>query len=537
MILLNKLIKIDIFGRELMFEEHNVQAYKTFIGATLSIITFLTVIIIGILFGKEIYERKTPIVIESEELKNSTRISLKDYPILINFRGDGVRTIDPHSLFDMSVIVLHMSPSNQFSFISMTSGLRALNKCDAKNYTYGQDFVNASLQQANLDKDYVYCINHTDEYFFQNQFNTPNSTFIALSVSHCNEEARSKNKNLPKCLPKQERLKLLKEAYLRIDFLNVYLSPNDFKEPITRFKDSLTFDLHSSMTKQVKVMFVKNLQQSDNGWMIQDIKQTEYTALKSYTELITDFGENSELITLVLESSPIRKKTQRNYMKVQDLFAKIGGLFNACVMIANLILYDYIRFKFRVNYFSFISSLDNSSSNNSNFVKLPSSVSRDFCNTGNSKNNKDKIDKDEYFKFDTNDRHKNNEIAKEKVVQVNNLSIAPLLSTQNNLNNASPLNPIKESESRAVEYLEFPKSNNLLVNHNNKSQVTKSNNGNTNSIMKRNSKTKCSSDAKLYNNNEYNSNVNEANISNKLTKSDKLNKSTMKDNYLDKENV
>lgn len=545
MIVLNKLIKADIFGRELMFEEHNVQAYKTFIGATLSIITFITVIIIGILFGREIYERKTPIVIESEELKNSTRINLRDYPLLINFRGDGVRTVDPHSLFDLSVIVLHMSPTNQFRPTSITSGLRALNKCDPKNYTYAQEFVNASLLQAASDKDYVYCMNHTDEHFFQNQYNTPNSTFIALYVSHCNEEARSKNKNLPKCIPKEQRLKLLEESYLRVDFLNVYLSPNDFHEPITRFKDSLTFELNTSMTKQAKVMFVKNLQQSDNGWMIQDIKQTEYIALKTYSEIITGFGENSHLFTLILESSPIRKKTQRNYMKVQDLFAKIGGLFNACVMIANLILYDYIRFKFRVNYFSFISSFNKSSLEHSGLVKINSSVSRDFCITDNSK--RDKTDKDEYYKFDTNERNKNNEVNNNKqpenAVQLNNQSVAPLLSTQNNLNNLSQLNPNKDNESRAIEYLEFPKSTNLISNKNNKAQVINNGNLNTNSIMNKttNSKTKIN-DARLNTNESKsypnpNTNTNQENISNKLVKSDKLNKGpTMKDNYLIKEN-
>lgn len=40
----------------------------------------------------------------------------------------------------------------------------------------------------------------------------------------------------------------------------------------------------------------------------------------------------------------------RSYLKVQELFAKVGGLFNAFYLIIKLILYEYVRFKFRVDY-------------------------------------------------------------------------------------------------------------------------------------------------------------------------------------------
>ena len=59
--------KLDIFGRELTFEEHNVQSFKTFLGAIMSILVFIAIVVMGIMFGKEVYERKLPAVASTDE--------------------------------------------------------------------------------------------------------------------------------------------------------------------------------------------------------------------------------------------------------------------------------------------------------------------------------------------------------------------------------------------------------------------------------------------------------------------------------------
>ena len=82
---LKKLKKIDLYGRDLMFEEHDVQAFKTYVGSLLTLITFITLTIIGFLFGKEIYQIKIPIVTVSNEILNESLVPLSDFPIVMYF--------------------------------------------------------------------------------------------------------------------------------------------------------------------------------------------------------------------------------------------------------------------------------------------------------------------------------------------------------------------------------------------------------------------------------------------------------------------
>ena len=49
---------------------------------------------------------------------------------------------------------------------------------------------------------------------------------------------------------------------------------------------------------------------------------------------------------LTLECPQIVKKYLRNYMKVQELFAKVGGLINAMMITVNLATLHFLKFEY-----------------------------------------------------------------------------------------------------------------------------------------------------------------------------------------------
>lgn len=55
---------------------------------------------------------------------------------------------------------------------------------------------------------------------------------------------------------------------------------------------------------------------------------------------------NDEVLNLNLYTTKVRNKTVRNYMKVQDLFAKIGGFTNAIIIVINILTKNFLRFKY-----------------------------------------------------------------------------------------------------------------------------------------------------------------------------------------------
>lgn len=67
---------------------------------------------------------------------------------------------------------------------------------------------------------------------------------------------------------------------------------------------------------------------------------------------------------ITFESPNIREIEKRSYMKVQDLFAKVGGIINAIFIIINILFYDYLRFIFKKDIANYLISSKNSDYNN-----------------------------------------------------------------------------------------------------------------------------------------------------------------------------
>jgi len=90
---------------------------------------------------------------------------------------------------------------------------------------------------------------------------------------------------------------------------------------------------------------------SDEGWMLEDLRKINYISIDSIYYDVINNGEGPMMaMTSVLKSPRLRNKANRNYMKVQELFAKIGGIANAFFMIMYVLTFYYLRF----NYFMYI---------------------------------------------------------------------------------------------------------------------------------------------------------------------------------------
>lgn len=335
---LRKFKKIDLYGRDLMFEEHNVQAFKTYIGAVLTLITFITLTIIGFLFGREIYQRKIPIVTVSNEILNESLVPLSDFPIVMYFarkNGRNIENIDNY--IEVSVNYFKISPEK---FINSTVYAGVL-PCDPNSFTKHRDYISNLLEQAKVGDLQPYCINFDKNYTLKNPYAVANSASMGVSISECNI---SKN---PKCLPDAKNT--TKNMIATVFFMNSFINPKNYSNPVNYYEDSIVKNVGNGITISNYLKLSYDKLQSDNGWILEETFETEIITLQSIRESPA-LKETSLLISFVFEASKQRKFTTRNYLKVQDLLAKLGGLFNACSLVFQVLIYDYIRFKYRAFY-------------------------------------------------------------------------------------------------------------------------------------------------------------------------------------------
>lgn len=84
------LSKVDLFGRHYVFEEDENQKYTTILGIIMSFLIVITCCVAFFLFGKEIYQRRNPSVLNSDERITNSTITLKEFPFFYSFINDSV---------------------------------------------------------------------------------------------------------------------------------------------------------------------------------------------------------------------------------------------------------------------------------------------------------------------------------------------------------------------------------------------------------------------------------------------------------------
>lgn len=333
--------KIDIFGKMYSFEKKGSQHFKTAIGGLFGIALVIAVAVIGFLFGKEIYERKIPNSNFADELLDYSRISINEVPIMMYFKLEGGKYVeDIQSAFDFKIkmMTFHSNLSITFDWYP------GIVPCSSKNFTNHADFVERDLKYAESQGIEAWCINTSPDLVFQNDYNSPNSTFVNLVMSYCDPSKR-------KCHPMLERIK--QGLFITIKTMNSFVDPENYTDPINYYTQSITEQISDAIGKRIFMRYTKNTVQTDAGWILESNVYSDFIQLRSVKQEVNKYKEeNRETYWITLESPVLRLKVVRNYLKVQELFAKIGGLFNACIIFVHIIISDYLNFKYYMHILS-----------------------------------------------------------------------------------------------------------------------------------------------------------------------------------------
>ena len=335
--LYKKLRKIDSFGRDLKFEEEGSQSFKTEVGATFSLIMFVSVIVLAILFGREIYERKIPVVLVSNEIVENPRLQLSEFPIILFFTDlYGKNFVNADKYLKVEVDYINFSDNNIYSskqYIGMLP-------CNPEDFTLNKEFVVQAIENSKKpDGMTPWCINHNNTFEIQNSWATVNSSSLMISVHACHPA-----NECPPDLRRQIRM-----MYVGVSYYNSFFNPKNYESPVSYYNDVATKQVSTGLVYDQYIRLSKDEFYSDNGWILQNTKKINAIKVQSIKEDIYP-PYHERLTRVIFEMSKRKELVNRNYLKVPELFAKIGGIFNACSIIFNMILYDYILFKFRIKF-------------------------------------------------------------------------------------------------------------------------------------------------------------------------------------------
>lgn len=329
-------------SEEVGFEVESSRTFKTYFGAFITLIIVVISIIIALMIGNEIYERKTPSVSSSSNYLSNSNFTLKDYPLFFLVSDTNGKFVEDYTKY-LHFDYFKVNRTNSVSDYSDTRKDQVALKCTFDHFRpfigkIDNDTLNTYAEMP------TYCVNWDDEDLIKNEYAYANSSYINFNFGKCDVTDINQ-----KCADDLEDM--IKEIYVRVYYMNSYLDSLDYNNPIKYYIDVVNQQISSSFLKRNFIRFVNDELESDNGWLLENKKKYNYISLNSIRLEINSLTPNFPLhmYWLTIVSPQIKNYSLRKYMKVQDLFADIGGIINALVIMSKLIFFNYLKYVYKVH--------------------------------------------------------------------------------------------------------------------------------------------------------------------------------------------
>lgn len=326
----NAFKSIDIFGTEIHLNYKNRSKLQTHFGAFL---TLCGVAVFGYLFsifGAELVDKTKPKTNVSK-MKMDSRYYLKNHPVILRLQSYyGLPFPEPDKLFHLTVLKMNFfnATNNWTKITNMT-----LSKCDPKKH-FGsmKEFI---LTNSTVPLSDAYCLDFGNDTYIQNDYATPNSTFINYFVSICDTDAHKKP-----CHNDTIKRKWLSEFYAYTYFPNYFIDPNNYENPATLYYDVYIQKIGMDMWRRNRFQFGNTQIKTDYGFFFEDWNLQTITQLQDVTTEIDLRAEDPTLkFTITLENPRLVQQYTRYYNKLQSLLVNLGGMLNLIYTVGNLICY------------------------------------------------------------------------------------------------------------------------------------------------------------------------------------------------------
>ncbi len=335
-LLINFTKSVDILGMTPQFLVEDKIKYKTVCGGFLSIILYILTICAFFFFGEELYLKQDPKITVSnsyDSIPRSFNLTKNNFNFIIGILGgnDNELYIDPQ-IYNIKIGFYQynyfIKPNGKLEYIEKKD-IFDLEKCSKHElFCYDSDIFGNITLAGNLES---YPINNVN-YF---QFN----------ITTCKNGTDS---NII-CKTQEEINEKIEGSYLVFSYQDTILDPKNFTNP-----NSFTLKNYYTLLsdKYIKHLFfyMKNIDYiSDSGILFSSEEKKNFIQTENIRESI-DYNTEDIIIKGIFMLSNNRDIIKRNYNKIQDVLAKVGGFIQSITFI--LVIFNY--FYSTINFYIFL---------------------------------------------------------------------------------------------------------------------------------------------------------------------------------------
>jgi len=331
---------INIYGLSFPLRYRKSEKYSTISGIIFSILTFLIVISITIMYSLDlIYHTGFNIMLNYTPILKKTLIDFSKTPFMIGF----VNWSRTHQKLNSSYLSLTFDKNVHNTFINKDgfyvmeriSTPIKLEVCNPKIHYIGKnEFMN------DFEYNKFLCPHNEQNLSLSGRFGDNINGYDILEI-HLNK-CENKSDNLVICKSNEEIDEYIKNSYLEIIYLSQSAEHNNYTYPITEFVKNELYVVAKGNTKRYYQYFSLAEYISDNGIFFKKKKkfsffETENTRLDFVQEEDQEYYSSSALLEVAFTCTDRKNVYTRTYVKIQDVMRNIGGFIDLIYIIFQFI--------------------------------------------------------------------------------------------------------------------------------------------------------------------------------------------------------
>ena len=335
---------IDIFGYSPSLSIKNQLFHQTLFGGLLTLLIVIIAIIILLFFSQELFNKNSPSVnLSMEALNHPQRLNYFDnFEFLIGIQNSSYMTEINEKIFNAKGS-LFKTVVNESGIYNLKTNINLVS-CDiALSNSKNKDLY------TDLNLKGYYCISNdqNEEPYLKEHWGNNDFSMIQIKFVDCDNKTGN-------CASEEEIYDFLHSADLSFYMIDNLVSTKNYKNPFSKVLKEQTFKVSDSYKVSV-IQYLRHIRiESDDGLLFTTNHSKSSFVLGEFTHDIVFERDSSTFLTLSIELDNTLQKYQRKYYKLQDLAAQVGGVVNACFVVASLILKIYEKnsyFEYLINNF------------------------------------------------------------------------------------------------------------------------------------------------------------------------------------------
>lgn len=415
---------IDYFSREFVFTYKGKDRYKTVLGGTVTILSLCVIILNAWLIGKDIYLRENPIVLGYDEalpFYPTTKVNYHDI-FFAYFISDTLNNpIEDESLLKIIPLIYtnyydkHGNLKYKEKFLELTdcqSEFKKLNltaplteaifspikcikdfnevlagfwtdthlsylmfkvyKCtnetivENTNLVMHEEFQEFDIYLKNISSANFLVTNNNQEETNQESISISSNTNNNIDVSNNN-----KNNNIEKkpkktiCKSDEEIKKVIPTLFFNFFYTSIIVNTKNFTTPMTQQINEDWFNLGTFIFKTIDYYFQNIVIRTDEGIIFskdyKDINSVGYYKHLADSRSLEEGDSNIFWLNIYI-SNQVKYYT-REYLKLQNIFANLGGIIQVVLLFFKLIFSPYFQKKLNLKIINELYDFDDEISN------------------------------------------------------------------------------------------------------------------------------------------------------------------------------